>query len=99
MGVFGPLLNPPSRFQATDHGDGRVCFRFPRSRTASYTKQCLLIIDGKQIAAGYMGYTGQWYLFDVETGEEVATVRREFYEAHFAKFHWTDLVRATEDQC
>ncbi len=40
----------------------------------------------------YMPYSGHWYAWDRDTGRELATFTRDFYEAHIKKLRYADLI-------
>lgn len=100
MTGLGPLLNPVEGLEVTMHEDGKKCFVFPRQRCGSWSKQQVIRWDGREYAVAYLQYTWSWYLFDMETGEEViSAVSTQYYERHFAKHKLYDLVTAKEGEC
>ena len=70
--------------------EGKVCYE-ARSRHP-YTKAGVFHrLSGGTFLVAYMGYTGHWYAFDPETGRELATFTRDFYEAQIAPLRIDDL--------
>lgn len=65
---------------------GGACYR---TRTHHPLKNSQIInMNAKEYAVAYMPYTGHWYVYDTETGREVATLTREFYNDLMALLPW-----------
>lgn len=47
---------------------------------------------GKEFIVAYLPYTSHYYAYDPETGREVATFTKEFYEENIKKFRKESLV-------
>lgn len=65
------------------HEDGKVCLRSKSRHT--FENMVMLEIKGKEYAVAYMSYTGQYYVYNPQSGKKVATITKEFYESikHF----------------
>lgn len=65
------------------HEDGKTCLEVSSNHSLTHTQ--MLEILGKEYAVAYMNYTGSYYVYNPVTGEEVATLSKEFYESlkHF----------------
>jgi hypothetical protein len=65
------------------HDDGKECFTVSRGgghRGSVITQAGIVYMLGGRFGVGYKPYTGAWYGYDLETGEEIATFSRKFYE-------------------
>lgn len=69
--------------------DGKRCYVFRGRHRPSEAERLLLPtaghVDYGGFSAGYLPYTGHWYIWDDE-GRLVATINREFFEAHLRHF-------------
>lgn len=54
--------------------------------------------EGKRFICAYMGYTGHWYAYNPETGKEIATFTREFYENFIASSRRGKLERSNNNK-
>lgn len=50
-----------------------------------------------EFGMGYRPYTGQWEIFDLESGERIGDVRRQFYAVLFRQFLVGSLDRPCEE--
>ena len=73
------------------HPDGKRCYAMRSSR--SLTDMGAFHISQKECIVAYMPYTGHWYAFNPETGEEIASFTDEFYKEHICQYRVTDLLR------
>ena len=84
------------RFTHT-HPDGTACYRV----RSSWPLKPIVVIDvgGQSYGAGFMGYTGSWYLYDLTTGKEVGRIDREVFEASFKRLVVCELQEDEEGKC
>lgn len=61
--------------------EGKVCYVSTGHGTHPHSKEVVLAINGKKFGAGFLPYTGSWYIYDLETGEEQAAMREPFFKA------------------
>ncbi len=71
--------------------DGSVCY-IVRSRHKLEKLSLFKTIDpitfkATTFVAAYMPYSGHWYAWDPETGNELATFTRDFFELHISMFN------------
>jgi hypothetical protein len=64
-----------------EHPDGKRCYLVPTRGHGCLAKSGLFTfalptrrLTTKQYLGGFLPYTGSWYLYDIETGEEVASM-------------------------
>lgn len=75
------------------HADGKVCFRVRDRGGRPFTQMGMFQPPGdKAFVAAYLGFTGHWYAFDPESGRELGTFTRDFYEQWIAQHRTHDLV-------
>ena len=79
------------------HGGTSACFEIKSSRQGSLSNAGLLSLNGKMVAVAFFGYSGRWYVYDIDTGKEIASLTEEFYEQLLALFRVSDLV--SEPNC
>ena len=71
------------------HEDGKVCYTTDERHMKDIG---LYLFNGQQVLVGFNYYCGMWFAYDPDTGEEVATFKRRFFEQHFANMKLTQLV-------
>ena len=71
------------------HDDGKQCYH----RSRSLTEAGLFQINGGEVfGVGFMAYTGSWYAYNLEAGQEIARFSREFFQQAIAPFRISSLV-------
>ncbi len=73
------------------HEDGKVCFIVRSNRelknVAVFRTVDPITFKPTIFVAAYMGYTGSWYAWDPDTGEELARFSKDFFKAHIANLN------------
>lgn len=68
--------------------DGSICYtvlsRHKLEQLALFRTVHPITFKASTFVAAYMPYTGHWYAWDPETGKEVATFSRDFFNVHIA---------------
>lgn len=60
-------------------------------------KPALFQVGNTRMGAAYVPYTGHWDLFDLRTGERVATMNKDYFEMAFIPLKIADLIPGCED--
>lgn len=58
------------------HGD-KECFVIRSHHPL--TKQGIFLLGGNRVTGAYMGYTGSWYFWHPESGEQIAQINSRFW--------------------
>ncbi len=79
-----------------DHPGGKVCYttrtNHPLEHQGLFREIDPVTFRPTVFAAAYMPYTGHWYAWNPETGEEIATFSRAFFEGVIAHMRIASLV-------
>lgn len=73
------------------HGEGQACFEIKSSRNGRLTDAGLILLNGETFAVGYLGYSGHWYAYNIDTGKEIASFTKEFYETFLVLYRVCSL--------
>ncbi len=68
--------------------DGSVCYtvlsRYKLEKIALFRTVNPITFKATIFVAAYQPYTGHWYAWDPETGKELATFSRDFFDTHIS---------------
>jgi hypothetical protein len=66
------------RFSHIHDDTHRACYTVRSNHPLTERKIFRVANTGKEYAIAYMPWTGHYYVYDTATGEELASIRREF---------------------
>ena len=72
------------------HPDGKVCYAIRAQRR--FEDVGIVRLSSKEFVIAYMPYSGHWYAFNPQSGQEIGSFTREFYEEHLCPFRICDLL-------
>lgn len=83
------------------HTDGTACYRITNGLGHKFRLDRVAIIDmgTTTYGAGYMPYSGHWYIYDLATGKEIGSLSRELWEASFERLVVGELQIDGEHKC
>jgi hypothetical protein len=67
------------RFSHIHDDTHRACYTVRSNHPL--TERKIFRVGAKEYAIAYMPWTGHYYVYDTATGKELASIRREFYDA------------------
>lgn len=70
------------------HESGKKCF----VSSPKYEKTYIISGMGPDFAIGFYPYSSHWYAFDIETGREIGSFTKEFFERHLPTWRMRELV-------
>ncbi len=82
------------------HEDGKLCFvtrsNHELKHSAVFRTVDHVTFKPTIFVAAYMPYTGSWYAWDPDTGEEIARFSKAFFEAHISMHNIGELEKDPE---
>lgn len=74
------------------HENGKSCYRVT-SRHNVKDSGFFRYDDSNIFGAYYMPYTGHWYAFNLDTGEQIASFTKDYFEKFVSRFRVADVVK------
>ncbi len=82
------------------HENGKLCFitrsNHELKHSAVFRKVDPITFKTTIFVAAYMPYTGSWYAWDPDTGEEIARFSKDFFTAHISMYSVGELEADSE---